>query len=278
MTLLNDWSKTDALRLAWRRVRRNKGMAGGDNQTLDHFARDLDARLRGLSDTLRGRYNPGPVRRLPINKAGGGTRILAIPCVRDRVAQAACTMALNALLDPMMSDASFAYRPGRSVEHAAGLVTAYRLRGYHWAVDGDIETYFDTIPHDGLMVRLGQDVRCRATLAHIERWLKGWSQQGCGVAQGSPLSPLLANLYLNDLDHIIDRKETRLVRYADDFLILTRTRAEAEKAHVRMGQELAALSLRLHPEKTAIRNFREGVGFLGLRFRGQSIQRIAPSV
>lgn len=260
------WTELSALKRAWNRVRRNKGMAGGDGQTLDHFESHLEARLIALSKSLNGHYQPSSIKRIAIEKPGGGKRLLSIPSVRDRIAQAACAEALDQLFDPKMSNASFAYRRHRSVDHAAGQVMTWRLRGYEWAVDGDIREYFDRIPHDALMNRLARDVSCHRTLRTVRIWLKGWSTRNTGIAQGSPLSPLLANIYLTDLDHLLDGKRTKLVRYADDFLVLTRTRTEAERALARIEVQLKALGLEIHQGKTSVRHFREGIQFLGVKF------------
>lgn len=270
--VIDIWANEAALRMAWKRVRRNKGGEGGDGQKLDQFGNRLDERLISLAKVLNtGTYTPGPLKRFSIGKKDGGTRSLAIPCVRDRVAQAACASALDKIFDPLMSDASFAYRKGRSVEHAAGLVLTYRLRGYRWAVDGDIASYFDNIGHGQLLAQVREKVRCPRTLAIIDLWLRSFSKEGIGVAQGSPLSPVLANIYLTGVDRLIDRKDARLVRYADDFLILCRRRADAERALAKMSHALADLGLALNADKTRIVNLAKGVEFLGVMFRGTGI-------
>lgn len=270
--LIDTWANEAALRLAWKRVRRNKGGEGGDGQTLEQFCTRLDERFASLAKALStGTYAVGPLKRFSVNKKGGGTRPLAIPCVRDRVAQAACASALDKIFDPFMSDASFAYRRGRSVEHAAGLVLTYRLRGCRWAVDGDIASYFDNIGHRDLLAHVRKRVGCPKTLATIELWLRSFSKEGIGVAQGSPLSPVLANIYLTGVDREIDRKDARLVRYADDFLILCRSKSDAERALIKMKSALADLGLELNSEKTRIVNISKGVEFLGVMFRGTGI-------
>ena len=273
--MFDKWSDPLALLKAWKRVRANKGAAGGDGQTLEQFGIGLDARLTKLSRQLRnGRYSPGPLRRIDIVKPDGGARTLAIPCVRDRIAQAACAAAIDSRVDGLMSNASFAYRRGKSVEHAAGLVLVYRLRGYSWVVDGDIEKYFDSIPHKRLMETIGSHVSCIRTRELIGLWLHSFAGNGPGIAQGSPLSPLLANIYLTGLDRSVDRKDARLVRYADDFLIFTRSRSAAVRARERMACELETLGLRLHPDKTRIVAIRNGFDFVGLRFDGVTIRRV----
>lgn len=273
--MITSWTELSELRAAWRRVRRNKGTSGGDGQTLNQFRVGANDRLKKLQKQLRsGAYVPGPLRRVEIKKPNGGVRILAIPSVRDRVAQAACAAAFDREFDPYMSDASFAYRRGRSVEHAAGLVLAYRLRGYAWAVDADIQSFFDTIPHEMLISKLVQRIECQATMTTVSTWLRSFSADGCGVAQGSPISPVLANVYLMDLDTALDRKGARIVRYADDFLIVCHTRQDAQKALVKAHQVLAGLGLTLNGEKTCIVDLAKGVEFLGILFQQSNVTRL----
>ncbi len=272
MSLFDDIISAERLHAGWRRVRQNKGAAGGDGVGIDRFEQNLGDNLADLRGALaNGRYRPGPLQCVDIAKPGGGWRRLAIPPVRDRVVQSAAAIALDRLIDPRLSDASFAYRRGRSVEHAIGRVMTYRLWGADWLVDGDIERYFDSIPHERLMRRLAGHVRCRRTGQLVRHWLERFSGNGRGVAQGAPISPLLANLYLDPVDRAIDRRSHRLVRYADDFVILTRDRKRAERALARMGSLLAAQGLTLHPEKTRVTHFADGFTFLGYCFNGRSV-------
>ena len=267
------WTSEAALLEAWRRVRRNKGGAGGDGLSLNEFVRDLDCRLLKLSDSLRnGEYRPGPLRQAIIPKSGGGRRVLAIPCVADRIAQASLATYLAARFDHQMSPASYAYRPGRSVAQAAGALITHAVEGYTWVVDGDIRSFFDRVPHG----RMQQDLRClgidRRTYAVIALWLQDFGVGNRGLAQGSPLSPILANLFLTPIDRAIAVKRVRLIHYADDFLLLTRSRREAAKAADRMASLLASRGLALHPEKTKICNLSVGLDFLGLHFVGTDQQ------
>ena len=193
--------------------------------------------------------------------------MLAVPSVTDRILQASVTLILDELLDPFMSDASFGYRPGRSVEHAVARVMTYRLWGSRWVVDGDIEAYFDEIPHGPLMKTLEQHIQCMSTLQLIKNWLSSFSRSGHGIAQGSPLSPLLANLYLDDVDKKIHTRRARLVRFADDFVLLSRTEALANKAKQRIEKLLEEKGLRLNDAKTKIISFSDGFEFLGYIFR-----------
>ncbi|MCZ7659377.1 MAG: reverse transcriptase domain-containing protein [Xanthobacteraceae bacterium] len=262
------------LAAGWRRVRRNGGGAGGDGETPQAFARDLTGSIRRLSRELReGCYRPGPLRSWVIAKPGGGVRRLAVPPVRDRVAQSAAVIILAPLVESRMSRASFAYRAGLSVEQAAALVTFYRLRGFTWVVDGDIADFFPSILHAPLRARFVEAVDCQRTRDLIALWLAAFSPAGRGLAQGAPLSPLLSNLALADVDRAVDSRKVRLVRYADDFLLMTRTRPEAEAAAARLAELLRPLGLTLNAAKTRIAHLDEGIRFLGYRFERDRILR-----
>jgi CRISPR-associated protein Cas1 len=263
-----------ALLAGWRRVRRNRGGPGGDGQTPWQFAQRLEANVCRLARELAGGcYRPGPLRVSAITKPDGTTRTLAVPSVRDRVAQSSAALALAPIIDAGMSPASFAYRPGLSIEQAAALVTVYRLRGFRWVVDGDIAEFFASILHAPLLDLLEQIVGCRRTRALVALWLDGFSRTGRGLPQGSPLSPLLSNLVLSPVDRLIDGKRVRLVRYADDFLLMTRTREEAEAAAERIAHLIAPLGLALNRDKTRIAHLDEGIRFLGFCFERDRLAR-----
>jgi CRISPR-associated protein Cas1 len=202
------------LTAGWRRVRRNGGGPGGDGETTWHFARRLKGNIARLSRELdRGSYRTGPLRPIWLSKPDGRVRVLAVPPVRDRVAQSAAVLVLAPQLDHRMSPASFAYRAGLSVERAVALVTFYRLRGFTWVVDGDIAEFFPSILHAPLLATFGEAIECQRTRDLIARWLESFSFDGRGLAQGSPLSPLLSNLVLSPVDLAIEGKKVRLVRY-----------------------------------------------------------------
>ncbi|MBP7339266.1 CRISPR-associated endonuclease Cas1 [Niveispirillum sp.] len=269
--LFEQVTRLDRLEAAWERVRENQGGAGGDGVGLVEFEVDLPTRLVRLQLCMRaGTYRPGPVRRVDIPKDDGDTRLLCIPSVVDRVAQTAVAMVLTPLLDGEMADASFAYRPGRSVQMAVERVAAHRRAGYGWVVDGDIERFFDRVPHERLLARLERSVEDRQVLDLVALWLDAigmaGGMPGLGLPQGSPLSPLLANLYLDDIDDQIQGRGVRLVRFADDFLLMCREEAAAAKAQARMARLLADHGLRLHPEKTRVVPFEQGFRFLGHLF------------
>lgn len=265
--LLDDIVSDRRLRQSWRRVRANRGAPGIDGVSIHDFGRGLEQNLVALRrQVLEGAYRPPRPRRFPWPKANGGERMLAVPSVGDRVLQTSTALVLDELLDPQMSDASFGYRRGRSVEHAIGQVMTYRLWGSEWVVDGDIQSYFDSIPHDQLLRELGARIECQETIALIACWLRTFGSRDRGIAQGSPLSPLLANLYLDPVDKAIHRRRVRLVRFADDFLLVTRTHDRAVRAKGRMAALLLERGLRLNDRKSRIVSFAEGFEFLGYSF------------
>lgn len=252
---------------AWVKVRTNAGGAGGDGLTVEAFDRTANDSLLRLQRALRsGAYRPGPLRRVTIPKKDGERRWLAIPCVVDRVAQTAAAIVLMPVLEGEMEDDSFAYRPERSVQMAVARIAKHRREGFTWVVDGDIERYFDNVPHDRLMNRLGRSLGEARLLDLIGLWLEGFSDTGRGLPQGSPISPLLANLYLDDVDEAIAGRGIRLVRFADDFVLLCKDRVRAGRARERMERLLADYGLRLHPDKTRIVPFQQGFRFLGHLF------------
>ena len=252
---------------AWGRVWRNAGAAGGDGIGIQSFASGVHQRLALLSNDLKtGDYEPGPIRRVMVPKKNGGQRPLDIPCIRDRVAQTALALALGPLLDEEFEQASFAYRPGRSVAQAVRRVSFLRGQGFSHVVDADITRFFERVPHEGLIERLGESMTDGAATALVSLWLEHWAPEGRGLAQGSPLSPLLANLYLDRLDETFADAGARIVRFADDFLILCRSETGAEAALSRVEALLARQGLELNRDKTQVRSFDAGFRFLGHAF------------
>lgn len=267
VALFHDVTSVEALGAAWARVRANGGAAGGDGVGQVRFALAATERLVELSNALReGRYRPGPLRLVDVPKKSGGTRRLTIPSIVDRVAQTAVAQRLAPLLDQEFEEASYGYRSGRGVADAVRRVEELRREGWVWAVDADIDDFFDTIPIDRLVVRLTRSMTESPLVDLIARWLEHAAQSGRGIAQGSPLSPLLANLYLDDLDEVMDGGGLRLIRYADDFVVLTKDRPQAEAAFGRLERELDRFGLKLDREKTRIRGFDESLRFLGSVF------------
>lgn len=249
---------------AWSRVRANKGGPGGDGVTIEVFSLDIERRLESLSlALLSGRYRPSATRRLLVAKRTGGWRPLTIPAIVDRVAQTAALLVIDPEIDHRMSDASLGYRTGRGVSEALRAVRAAREIGLDWTVDADIERYFDTIWHRQLMADLAFWIDDERLLRLIARWLAASGWRGRGVAQGSPLSPVLANVYLHPIDRLMAAKNHRLVRYADDFVVLTANRTEACRALRDVDRLLRESRLTLNPEKTRIVAPGEAIVFLG---------------
>nr|WP_316164553.1 MULTISPECIES: CRISPR-associated endonuclease Cas1 [unclassified Bradyrhizobium] len=257
-----------SLLAGWERTWRNAGGPGGDGVTLQQFEAALDDEITRLCrDLALGFYAPGPCRHLAIPKHDGGARPLSIPCVRDRVAQSALHLLLQPLLDPQLSPTSFAYRPHRSIDQAVRAIETARADGFTHVVDADIERFFENVPHDKLLGRLGVLLAENAVLQLITVWLETGSRtHGRGLAQGAPISPLLANLYLDELDRSIQSDAARVVRFADDFLVLCRTEAAAHAMLPRIAGVLTDLGLRLNAEKTRVVDFDNGFHFLGRVF------------
>lgn len=268
-----------ALAAAWERVRANGGAGGGDGVSILRFQALADAAIARLAQRLSdGTYHPGPVREVDIPKRNGrGLRRLRIPCIVDRVAQTAVATALGPRLDEEFEDASFAYRAGRSVDQAVMRLQLLHAQGYNHVVDADIEGYFDAIPHDGLLARLGQSLTPGPTTDLICLWLAAAAPLGRGVAQGSPLSPLLANLYLDRLDEAFSGRAARIVRFADDFVILTRGAADAEAALEQVRGLLKAHGLDLHADKTRVTDFDRSFQFLGRLFARSLVMKLSPA-
>ena len=269
MRMFDAATSVPALTEAWIKTLRKGGGPGGDGETIERFARQAEFRIARLAHELQADlYRPGPLRRVSVPKRSGeGMRVLSIPCVVDRIAQRATAAVLSAALEPQFSDASFGYRPGRSVGQAVARVDALRRQGFTWVVDADIKAFFDTVPHAPLCARLEAGGIDPQLVDLIELWLEGFSAEGTGLAQGSPISPALANLHLDALDDSFGpRGAVRIVRFADDFVLLTRCRPGAEAALVKAQERLAAGGLRLNLAKTRIVPYDQALRFLGHLF------------
>lgn len=260
-------AETTALAVAFTRVKANAGVPGGDGVSIADFERRLAREIPALVEELiLGTYVPRRARGARIPKDGGGFRDLTIPAVRDRVVQSAAAALLMDGLDPEWEDSSFGYRRGRSVEMAVRMVDKHRRDGLRWVVDADIRSYFDSVPHDRLIRRLQDHVDDGPFVDLISLWLEAYGEAGRGLPQGSPVSPVLANLYLDVLDEAIEDRKTKIVRYADDFVILTLDAAAAEAARDKAARLLQREGLELHPDKTRIVPFDRGFRFLGRLF------------
>ena len=264
------------LQAAYHPVARNRGAAGVDHVTVKDFGNRLHDELPKLSQQLRdGTYRPQAVRRVHIPKPGSHeTRPLGIPTVRDRVVQAAVVNVIEPIFERDFAEHSYGFRPGRGCKDALRRVDELLKAGYVYVVDADLKSYFDTIPHDRLMIRLEERIADSRVLSLIASFLKAgildgltqWTPEA-GAPQGAVLSPLLSNVYLNPLDHWMAQSGFQMVRYADDFVILCRTAEEAHRALELVQQWTSENGLVLHPTKTKIVDGRrEGFEFLGYRF------------
>ncbi len=265
------------LREAWRRVWTNHGGPGGDGVTVEAFAGRLDQEIADLAGELRvGRYHSGSLRRVSIPKPAGGVRMLAIPCVRDRVAQGAALAVLQPGLEQRQSGASFAYRPARGVADALAAVRRAHAAGLVWTLEADIVQYFDSIPHRRLLAELAIWIEAEDVLRLIAGWLGGFASSGRGIAQGAPISPLLANLYLHPLDRLLVAAGHVPVRYADDFVVLAAELPGVEQARRIAAGVLKERGLDLKAAKTQIVAPGMPFQFLGetLRARGTPRARL----
>ena len=276
----------DVLEEAWRRVRSNRGAAGIDRTTLaDVEAYGVERMLDELARDLRaGRYRPAPLRRQAIPKPDGGVRALGIPTVRDRVAQQAAKLVLEPVFEADFLPVSYGFRPKRSATMALEVIRTHFPLGYQWVAEADIRSFFDRIDH-AVVLRL---LERRVSDRRVQKLVRGWLRAGvmvegrvqatvAGTPQGGVISPLLANIVLHELDRRWRAADGVLVRYADDFVVLARTRGQAEAALVRAGAILTGLGLRLHPDKTkvvALGNGREGFDFLGCHFHARVSGRL----
>jgi RNA-directed DNA polymerase len=273
------------LALAWKKVRANRGAAGVDGQSIERFAAKAEPYLAELATALRtGTYRPEAVKRVEIPKGDGKTRPLGIPTVKDRIVQQAVRLVIEPIFEAEFAEGSYGFRPGRGCHDALREVDRLLKAGDTYVVDADLKSYFDTIPHARLMARVEARISDGRVLDLIRGWLNAdilqglerWTPTG-GTPQGAVLSPLLANIYLHPLDVALAERGFHMVRYADDFVILTRTRAEAEEALALVETWVTENGLTLHPTKTHVGDCRQpgqGFEFLGYRFEaGQRFVR-----
>ena len=265
------------LRSGFEKVKANGGAAGVDHQTIEMFESQLDENLERLARSLKeGSYRPQAIKRVWIPKAGSKEkRPLGIPTVRDRVVQTALRNVLEPIFERDFAEQSYGFRPNRGCKDALRRVSDLLARGNTWVVDADLKSYFDTIPHAPLIEKVEEKVSDGAVIAMLKSYLKQnvmeamerWTPEE-GTPQGAIISPLLSNIYLDALDHEMERQGIEMVRYADDFVILCQSEAEAKETLERVRQWTGKAGLTLHPNKTRIVDATQkgGFDFLGYHF------------
>jgi RNA-directed DNA polymerase len=265
------------LELAWTKVRAKRGAAGVDGQSLERFAARSEKYLSELATALRtGEYRAQPAARVEIPKADGGKRPLGIPAVKDRIVQTAVKLVIEPIFEATFLEGSYGFRPGRGCHDALREVDGLIKPGFTHVVDADLAGYFDSIPHDRLMERVEARISDGRVLDLLRGWMKAdllmglerWTPTG-GTPQGAVISPLLANIYLHPLDELMAANGYRMVRYADDFVVLCQTAEDAARALETIRVWVDDNGLVLHPNKTRVGDCRqsgEGFDFLGYRF------------
>ena len=269
----------------YQRVAANRGAAGVDHQTIEMFEQRLEENVGKLSESLKDdSYRPQAIRRTWIEKLGSkDKRPLGIPTVRDRVVQTAVRQVLEPIFERDFAEHSYGFRPGRGCKEALRRVDHLLKAGYHWVVDADLKSYFDTIPTKSMLERVEEKIADGRVLTLVKAFLqqgimegmKTWTPTG-GTPQGAVISPLLSNIYLNPLDHRMAEQGFEMVRYADDFVILCQSEAEAREALGRVREWTEQAGLTLHPTKTRIVDATQagGFDFLGYTFaQGQKRPR-----
>ena len=276
-SLIDKVFRRPTLEGAWQQVRANAGAAGVDGQSIARFEAGADKYLTELAEALEHeRYRPQAVRRVEIDKPGGGKRPLGIPTVKDRIVQTAVKRVIEPIFEKAFCPTSYGFRPGRGAKDALREVDALIRAGYTHVVDADLEQFFDRIDQIRLMGRLEEKISDGRMLSLLAGWLEQDIVQDTarwrptqGTPQGAVISPLLANVYLHPLDALMASLGYRMVRYADDFVILCRTPEEAEAALSRVQAWVAENGLSLHPDKTRLGDCSQqgqGFEFLGYRF------------
>jgi RNA-directed DNA polymerase len=276
-SLIDKVYRPSTLQAAWQQVKANKGAAGIDRQSVERFAANEQVYLSELAKDLeQGTYQPQAVRRVEIPKAGGKTRPLGIPTVKDRIVQTAVKRVIEPILEKEFLPTSYGFRPGKGCKDALREVDGCLKQGYTHVVDADLKGYFDSIPHELLKTRIKEHISDGRLLQLLASWLQQdivrdlerWTPTA-GTPQGVVISPLLANLYLHPLDVKMSELGYRMVRYADDFVILSQTASQAQAALEEVQAWVEENGLTLHPDKTHVGDcLVEGQGFefLGYRF------------
>lgn len=260
---------------AWLKVKKNKGSGGIDGVTIDIFEKHLNRNLREIQRLLmENRYTPDPVRRHYIEKENGKLRPLGIPTIRERVCQQAVRQIIEPIFEQDFYYYSFGFRPGYSAHQAISTIRRAKRSGHEYVLDLDIVSFFDEIPHELLMEKVRERITDGRVLTLIRSWLTAgvmeddqFHETEVGSPQGGVISPLLGNIYLNHFDWKMKEQGFAVVRYADDAVILCKTKEKAEEAYVAAKTILEEeLQLKMHPEKTKVVHFDEGFRFLGFDF------------
>lgn len=276
-SLVDKVYKKKNLELAWEKVRQNRGAGGIDGESIEAFEREVGVKLAMLQEELKiDTYQPQPVRQKEIPKPGqpGKYRALGIPTVYDRVCQQALLNRLEPIFEPIFDEANFGYRKGRSPKDALRKVWKELQEGYEWIVDADLRDFFGSVDHEKLMILVNQRVSDGRVLRIIEKILKaGCYAQGKrlpteqGTPQGGVISPLLSNILLTPFDREMRKRGYQLTRFADDWVVTCKTRAEAKSAIATARKILGELGVELHAEKTRIVHVRHGFEFLGYKIK-----------
>lgn len=265
---------------AWYKVAEKQGCAGVDGETIEDFSRQQETNLPELRDAVaNSTYQPQPCKQILIPKKKGDWRELRVPTVRDRIVQQALLNIFYSITETKFSPASFAYRPNKSYLDAVKKVAAWRDLGYEWVLDGDIVEFFDSIDHQRLLREVRKYLDNPGILCLIKAWISVGTLTNSrlilpekGIPQGAVISPLLANIYLDQFDWLIaESADLKLVRYADDFVILSQSQERIIQVREEVAKILQAMNLELHQEKTRITNFESGFRFLGHGFLQKAI-------
>lgn len=281
---------------SFEKVRRNGGSAGADHQRIEQFEKKLEENLDELHSKLKeDKYHPQPVKRVWIPKPGSREkRPLGIPTVRDRVVQTALRNVLEPIFERDFAKHSYGFRPGRNCKQALSRVWKLLKEGYIFVVDADLKSYFDTIPQEPLLELIGRKVSDGRVIDLLKAYLnqnvldgaRSWTPEG-GTPQGAVISPLLANIYLDPLDHLMEDAGIEMTRFADDFVLMCRSRKDAEEALEQVKIWVESAGLTLHPDKTRIVDTTQGEGFdfLGYHFergytwpRKKSLDKLKDSI
>ena len=270
---------SENMRWAWKQVKANKGAPGVDDLSITDYPAYAWATWAGdKTSLLDGTYRPQPVKRVEIPKDGGGTRSLGIPTVSDRVIQQAISQVLVSVFDPHFSESSFGFRPGRSAHQAVQKVVKLIRKGYVYDVDIDLAKFFDTVDHDTLMSRVSRRVKDKGLLRLIGQYLRAgvvvngrFNRTSKGVPQGGPLSPLLSNILLDDLDYELEKRGHPFARYADDLIILVKSKRAGERVMASISQFLEhKLKVSVNRDKSKVVKAEES-RFLGFTFTGKKL-------